>query len=316
MKGKRLSLVILFVLVAVTAFPFAGSNTAQAAAKTRPSGMIVYDDYGKYYSVYYVPGSNYTTPHLRYIGQPEVLNYYLSLGQKAYYLSAEEKSQYTIYNHGLSLPCGEALRDKDGKIMFMEPLTGFDQTKSAFSYSENFAYHVPYFNDYGYGGHEQRIFQQSGYTQLASVVSPINTTYPSGVPNCAIVKQSGTADYYRVARRLDHSVPGHEGSPVSVQSKMKIGSAEVLNLWTNFNSYTYETDITSLPNVGYAALPPGKLVRTTLNPSVYFTDDEGLKVYIPSVWDFDRLGFSVNDVTYVSQSTLDAAPTRHFYEIY
>lgn len=309
MKIKRFSLVILSVLVAVTAFPFAGSNTAQAAAKTRPSGMIVYDDYGKYYSVYYVPGSNYTTPHLRYIGQPEVLNYYLSLGQKAYYLSAEETSQYTIYNHGLGLPCGEALRDKDGKIMFMEPLTGFDQTNSAYSYSENFAYYVPYFTPSSEGGHEQRIVERYGYTQLASMVLPINTVQPSGVPNCAIIKQPGTQDYYRVSRRIA------DGS-LYVQQKQKIGSAEVLNLWTNFNSYTYETDITSLPNVGYTSLPPGKLVRTTLNPSVYFTDDEGFKVYIPSIWDFDRLGFSANDVTYVSQSTLDAAPTRHFYEIY
>lgn len=289
-------------------------NRVNAAIATRPSGMIVRDDNGSYYYTYYSPGTDYSDPRLRYIGQTEVLNYYLERGRKAYSISQTEKAQYTIHNHNLTLPCGEAVRDADGRIAFLEPL-GWppgqqDQADPVFSYSENFAYYVPYVNwDYPNpsGGHHQDILKESGYNQLPAISSLIqDSIYPFGVPNCVIVKQSGTPDYYRVFR---HRHP----DAIEIERKMRITTPEVLRLWTNFNSYTYETDITSLPNVGDATLPPGLLVRTVANPMVYFTDDEGYKVEIPTMAKFTELGFSVNDVKFVTQATLDLADTRSIY---
>lgn len=305
---------ILTGLLLALPLPMIGGRAGAASLETRPSGMIVRDDNGSYYYTYYSPGTDYSDPRLKYIGQAEVLNYYLQRGRKAYSITQTEKAKYTIHNHNLNLPCGEAVRDKDGKIAFLEPL-GWppgqqDQADPVFSYSENFAYYVPYVN-WNYpvpsGSHHQDILKQSGYNQLPAISSITqDSIYPFGVPNCVIVKQTGTPDYYRVFR---HRQP----DAVEVERKMRITTPEVLRLWTNFNSYTYETDITSLPNVGDATLPPGLLVRTVANPMVYFIDDEGYKVEVPTMAKFTELGFSVSDVKFVTQATLDLADTRVVY---
>lgn len=292
-----------------------GSSVVQAATTVRPSGMIVKDEDGKYYYTYYTPGSSYSDARLKYIGQPEVLKYYLDRGRNAYSITNAERSAYTIHNHNLSLPCGEAMRDKEGRIAFFEPLGwppgAQDQADAVFSFAENFPQYVGYVN-WTYPGrfdsHHQNILKEYGYHQVASYSNILSKgIYPTGVPNCVIVRQTGTGDYYRVFR---HQTP----DSIEVERKMKIPTPEMLNLWKGFNSYTYENvDIASLPDVGNVKMPPGLLVRTPSNPTVYFTDDEGDKVVIPTFAKFTELGFQLRDVTYVNQSTLESSVTKMLY---
>lgn len=298
-----------YSVLAVLVFPlFAGVGITTAAGTptlNRPSGMILRDESGNHYYTYFSPGSGYSKPKLRYIGQADVLDYYLQRGRKVYAISNTEKATYTMHNHGLTLPCGEAVRDGDGRIAFMEPLNTQDQADGNVANSENFAYYVPYVN-WGYPGdigdaHHQNILKRSGYNQVSAISSLLEETiFPAGVPNCTIVKQKGTSDYYRVFRH-------QEGFATSIQRKMKIGNAEILNLWLNYNTHTYEADITSLPDIGDVALPPGLLVRTLESPYVWFIDDEGKKIGVQTAEDFSALGFTARDVTYVSQETLDTA---------
>lgn len=314
MAGQRFSSVAIYFSLAVLVLPlFIGINQANAVSTPtykRPSGMIVRDSNNNYYYTYYTPGAGFGTPKLRYIGQADVLDYYLQRGRQVYTISNTEKATYTMHNHGLTLPCGEAVRDDDGRIAFMEPLSTQDQADGNVASSENFAYYVPFVNwDYpGYidDAHHQNILKGSGYNQVSAISSLLEETiFPFGVPNCTIVKQQGTSDYYRVFRhQQDYST--------SVQRKMKIGSAEILDLWLNYNTHTYEADITALPNVGGASLPPGLLVRTEDSPIVYFVDDQSKKVRINTIEEFNALGFGANDVTYVSQAVLDTAPYSQF----
>ena len=309
MAGRRLGTIATYFLLAVLVFPlFIGtSKTGAAGVPTlkRPSGMIVRDENGNHYYTYYSPGTGYKTPKLRYIGQADVLKYYVDRGRKVYSITNTEKAAYAMHNHGLTLPCGEAVRDGDGRIAFMEPLSAEDQANSVYAHSENFAYYVPFVNwDYpGYidDAHHQNILKQSSYTQVSAISSLLEETiFPWGVPNCTIVKQKGTSDLYRVFRH-------QESYGTSTQRKMKIGNVEILNLWLNYNTHTYEADITSLPDVGDVALPPGLLVRTPESPSVWFIDDEGKKISVQTAEDFSALGFTARDVTYVSQETLNTA---------
>ncbi len=313
---NRLGRIILSLVMALMIQSLLSTHvTVSAAGLVRPSGMIVRDEDGKYYYVYYLPGTNYSDPRLKYIGQAEVLDYYMSRGRRAYNITNAEKAGYTVHNHVLNVPCGEAVRDNEGRIAFLEPLGwppgAQDQADSIFSFAENFAYYVPYVNwDYPArtNSHHQNILKEYGYNQLPAISSLIEPSiYPFGIPNCAIVKQTGTNDYYRVFR---HQQP----DATEIERKMKIPTPEMLNLWKNFNSYAYiDVDITSLPNVSNVKMPPGLLVRTVDTSNVYFTDDEGNKVLIPTLDKFVELGFALSDVTYVQQSTLDASSTKNLY---
>ncbi len=311
---KKLQVFLISMLSFIT--PIALS-LGSAGALVRPSGMIVQDSGGAYYYTYYTPGTSYSDPRLKYIGHGEVLSYYQNRNRKAYTITDTEKSGYTVHNHNLTFPCGEAARDQYGKIAFFEPLGwppgAQDQGDPVFSYAENFPQYVGFVNwDHSgsTGSHHQDILKESGYNQISTVDGlPEGVTggiYPGGVPNCVIVKQTNSPDYYRVFR---HQTP----TAVEVERKVKIQTPEILDLWTNFNSYTYETDITSLPSVGSAKMPPGLLVRTIANSNVYFTDDEGYKVLIPTQAKFDELGFNPGDVTIVEQSTLNTTPTKILY---
>ncbi len=299
---------LVFVQLGVSVSAGEGGGTLK-----KPSGMIVKDENNSYYYTYYLPGTGYSEQRLKYIGQSQVLDYYLKRGRKVYPITNAERSFYTIHNHGLGMPCGQPVRDNNQKIYFMEPLGwppgAQDQADPVFSYSENFGKEVQYVN-WSYpgatGAHHQDILKTVGYTQIQGVPIGGGLIYPFGVPNCVIVKQSGTGDYYRVVR---HQQP--DGT--EIERKMKIATPEMLNLWANFNNYTYQTDITSLPNAGNVKMPPGLLVRTVADPTIYFTDDEGQKVLIPTLSRFTELGFSVNDVTFVSQSTIDSTPTKNIY---
>lgn len=316
MAGRRLGTIATYFVLAVLVLPlFISTNKTSAAGVPtfmRPSGMIVYDSQGRYYYTIYTPGTNYADPRLRYIGQAEVLDYYQQRGRKAYLISDAEKANYTIHDHNLALPCGEPVRDRDGRIAFLEPLgwpTGQeDQHAPNFSYSENFPYYVPRISNYTQGSdaHYLGILEKAKVNQLSFPIVPINSIYPTGIPNCAIVKQVGSLDYYRVARHV--SMFGY------VATKVKFFTPELLGLWIGYNTYAYEADLSGLYEYSGATvtLPPGILLRTTEDPTVYFIDDEGYKVVIPTQQKFDELGFSPLDVMYVSQSTLDASKTRVF----
>ena len=252
---------------------------------------------------------------MKYIGQSQVLDYYLKRGRKAYPITNAERATYTIHDHNLSLPCGEAACDNQGRIAFFGPLGwppgAQDQADPTFSYAENFPEYVGYLPPRDVPGlyDYQHILLQDGWNNIAAVdgltVTP-DGIEPLGIPNCVIVKQTGTGDYYRVFR---HRTP----DAVEVERKMKIPTVEMLLLWQNFNTYAYQADITSLPDVGNVRMPPGLLVRTTTNATVYFTDDEGRKVLIPNQATFSALGFSASDVTFVSQGALDSTPTATIY---
>jgi hypothetical protein len=315
MKKKKLALLLSAVALTFSAQLVVAAPSFASPSVVRPSGMIVKDENGAYFYVYYTPGTGYADPRLKYIGQPQVLDYYLKRGRKAYPITNAERATYTIHNHNLSLPCGEAARDNNGTIGFFGPLEwppgAQDQADPIFSYAENFPEYVGYLAPKDVPGlpHYEHILLEDGWNNIAAVdglaVSEAGIN-PLGIPNCVIVKQSGTGDYYRVFRHMTQD-------GVEVERKMHIPTVEMLGLWRNFNSYVYETDITSLPDVGNVRMPPGLLVRSTANATVYFTDDEGRKVLIPTQAIFDSLGFSAGDVTFVSQGALDSTPTATIY---
>ena len=298
-----------FVSIVMCGLLVLSSVASAVTYPVRPSAQMVYDQDGKYYYVYYSPGTNYSDPRLKYIGDPAVLGYYTSRGRKAYAITNAERVTYTLHDHGLGIPCGQPVRTPDKKIYYMEPLQwppgAQDQADPVFSYGENFGYYEQLLNlspSYNALDAASRIIQKYGFTSITGL--PIGSGLSAGTPiiNCMIVNQSGTPDYYRVFR---HRTP--EG--IEVERKMKINTPEMLSLWSNYNKNAIIMDITSLPNVGSVKMPPSLLARTITDPNVYFTDDEGYKVIIPTIESFKALGFNISDVTFVSQSTIDSTPT-------
>lgn len=310
---KFLTIPLTFLMIVFFITP-----KVNAISLVRPSGMILKDSSGRYYYTYYPPGSNYTGPRLKYIGHGEVLSYYLNRGRSVQNISDSEKISYTIHNHNLSFPCGETARDNDGRIAFYEPLGwppgAQDQGDTTFSYTENFPRYVSWVNwsyTYRTGTHYQDILRENAYNQISIIDGlPENGIesgiWPYGIPNCVIVKQINSNDFYRVFRHRTQI-------GLNIERKAKIQTPEMLDLWLNYNSYFYEADITALPNIGSAKMPPGLLVRTLDNTNVYFTDDEGQKVYIPNITKFTELGFKPNSIKFVLQSTLNTTPTKYVY---
>lgn len=288
-----------------------GLLSGAALATTYPGGEIVRNGAtGAYFLIYHAPGTNYGSQSKRYIGSSDVLNFYLRQRSIKHVptVTPADLASTPDFNHGLTLPCGEWARDRaSGRMYVMQPgdLNG-DQSTPPFAYSSNFVQFV------------QGVPPNNPYlSEIVRTVSPTAINEPAGasfdnryhdIPQCTIVKQAGSQDYYRVVgvTAFDPGAPNNERHSFA---KSKIDTPELLSQWLHYNTFAMTADLTSLPSVTAAGMIPGLLVRSTTDPTVYFTDDEGAKVPIPTLATFYGLGFNTADVQFVGQSALDHTPT-------
>lgn len=304
---KILLAILAIILLAIT-------NSPSAQAINFPSGEIICGPNNSQQTecnmVYRPPGGSQGK---RYIGSTEVRRYYNPINPTAFdpnpvvneaSTDYSNLGPYPTYNWNLGLPCGSVVGDIRNKNQYIiEPQARDGDAGSGagnFSYSNAFAFHIQ--------GITTPVLEQVAkpehITWLPAVDNVLGNAPTDGrtLPACTLVHQTGTNDFYRLTGWM--ATDGRHES-----KKAYIGNNELLNLWLARTHFWVDADLSSYASATPVSLPPGLLVRTVDNPTIYFTDDNGYKQQIQSIEDFTALGFKTSGVRYVSQATLDSTPT-------
>lgn len=300
---------VSLLIVLVFSFLLAGA-TANAAPVNYLSGQIQCRD-GSCYMVHRRDGQIFQ----RKFGTMEYLQEWQRItGQRGGQYNNE--TFYPTWGLVVDLPCGQIAQDNSNNRLFMvenvnDPASPFDPDK--FNYSDAREMWIPNLNDPTLRYIVTRPGAIKHYSRISASAQQDAYGGPHGggpqissesLPTCLIVNQTGTNEFYRITGYYPWNSVG-----VRVSKKSYIGNNELLNLWLTRNGSFISADLTALPSDPPAVIPPAMLVRSVSDPQVYFIDDHGEKWAIASKADFDKLGFTVNDVNYLSDSTLMSMPT-------
>ena len=257
---------------------------------------------GACYMIYFDPASNpydpNTTMYKKYIGQPATLGAYLKIGPESfpaypYGAGVLHSGYYPTYALGLNAPCGTIVGDKStGEIYISQPYDEYgDQgdDPTTFAYSDTYLFKVPAINTDSLRAY----IKPERIIWVPKVVSEVPNLVNDGfsLPSCTIVKQSGTNSFYRLTGYVD------EGGRHNVR-KQYITNTDTLNMWLAWTNYYIDADISFYPSTRNAPLPPGLLVGARDSSTIYFTDDLGNKVLIPSMDRIAYLGYGLASYHY------------------
>lgn len=239
------------------------------------------------------PSGDIQRKYKKYIGQTQTLASYLKVGPESlpgypFGTGLLNNGYYPQYPLGVNMPCGTIVGDKaTGEIYISQPYDTYGDQGDApdtFAYSDTFLFKVPALNTASLRAY----VQPNRIVWLPRITSDVPNLINDGfsLPTCTIVKQQGSSAFYRLTGYVD-------GAGRHNIRKQYISNVDTLNMWLAWTPYYLEADISYYPQTRNAPLPPGLLVSSRSGGAIYFTDDLGYKVQIPSMEVLSNLGYAL-----------------------